>query len=130
MVVELCVDKSITVKHRALIVFKRSIMTIEEIIAKGKQYTMVLLKKGANYDNMEADALHQNHIAHLQYLFSLRDQGILAINGPVTDECDIVGVSIYNSGDKKEVESYVVNFAGYFADIMDALYPCYHEVCL
>jgi uncharacterized protein YciI len=79
-------------------------MTIEEIIAKGKQYTMVLLKKGANYDNMEPDDLRQNQMAHLEHLFSLPDKGILAINGPVTDEYDIVGVSIYNSADKKEVE--------------------------
>ena len=53
-------------------------MTIEEIIAKGKQYTIVLLKRGPNYDNMEADAIRQNQIQHLQYLFGLRDQGILA----------------------------------------------------
>jgi uncharacterized protein YciI len=94
-------------------------MTIEEIIAKGKQYTLVLLKKGANYDNMEPDILRENHMAHLQHLFSLRDQGILAINGPVTDECDIVGVSIYNSADKKEVESYVIDDPGVKAGRFD-----------
>ena len=87
-------------------------MTIEEIIAKGKQYTMVLLKKGANYDNMEPGDLRQNQMAHLEHLFSLRDKGILAINGPVTDEYDIVGVSIYNSANKKEVELYVTNDPG------------------
>jgi len=87
-------------------------MTIEEIIAKGKQYTLVLLKRGPNYDNMQPDILQQNHLAHLQHLFGLRDKGILAINGPVVDECDIVGVSIYNSADKKEVESYVINDPG------------------
>jgi hypothetical protein len=54
-------------------------MTIEEIIAKCKQYILVFLKKGPNYNNIEADALQQNHMQHLQYLFGLRDQGILAI---------------------------------------------------
>ncbi|HXL57965.1 MAG TPA: YciI family protein [Chitinophagaceae bacterium] len=87
-------------------------MAIEEIIAKSKQYAMVLLKRGPNYTNMEPDALQQNQMQHLQYLFGLRDQGILAINGPVTDESDIVGVSIYNSADKQQVESYVTNDPG------------------
>ncbi len=87
-------------------------MIIEEIIAKGKQYTIVLLKRGPNYDNMEADAVRQNQIQHLQYLFDLRGKGILAINGPVTDESEIVGVSIYNSSDKQEVESFVTNDPG------------------
>ena len=87
-------------------------MTIEEIIAKGKQYTLVLLKRGPNYDYMEADDLRQNQMQHLQYLFGLRDRGILAINGPVTDESEIVGVSIYNSANKEEVESFVTNDPG------------------
>jgi len=87
-------------------------MTLQEILAKGKQYTLVFLKKGHNYDMVNPKALEENQKQHLEYLMGLRAKGILAINGPLTDESDIVGVSIYNSSDLEYVQSLVSNDPG------------------
>jgi uncharacterized protein YciI len=87
-------------------------MTLQEILAKGKQYTLVFLKKGPHYDMLDPKELQQNQTQHLEYLLGLREKGILCINGPVTDECDIVGVSIYNSQHKDEIEALVSNDPG------------------
>jgi uncharacterized protein YciI len=87
-------------------------MTLNEILAKGKQYTLVFLKKGPHYDILDPKEVQQNQTQHLEYLLGLRAKGILSINGPVTDECDVVGVSIYNSPDKEYVESLVSNDPG------------------
>src|SRR5919206_227732 len=61
-------------------------MTLQEILAKGKQYTLVFLKKGPHYDILDPKELQQNQTQHLEYLLGLRAKGILSINGPVTDE--------------------------------------------
>lgn len=82
-------------------------MTLKEILAKGKQYTLVFLKKGPHYDMLDPKELQLNQTQHLEYLLGLRSRGILCINGPVTDECDIVGVSIYNSQNKDEINDLV-----------------------
>jgi uncharacterized protein len=87
-------------------------MTLKEILAKGKQYTLVFLKKGPHYDMLDPNELQQNQTQHLEYLLGLREKGILCINGPVTDECNIVGVSIYNSKDVGEIERLVTNDPG------------------
>lgn len=83
-------------------------MKLQEILAKGKQYTLVFLKKGPHYDMLDPKELQHTQTQHLEYLLRLREKGILCINGPVTDECDIVGVSIYNSYDKNEIEALVM----------------------
>jgi len=82
-------------------------MKLQEILAKGKQYTLVFLKKGPHFDMLDPKELQQNQTQHLEYLLGLREKGVLCINGPVTDECDVVGVSIYNSRDKEEIEALV-----------------------
>jgi uncharacterized protein YciI len=90
-------------------------MKLHEILAKGKQYTLVFLKKGPHYDMLDPKELQHNQTHHLEYLLGLREKGILCINGPVTDECDIVGVSIYNSHDKDEIEALVSKDPGVMA---------------
>ena len=87
-------------------------MKLQEILAKGKQYTLVFLKKGLHFDMLDPKELQNNQTQHLEYLLGLREKGVLCINGPVTDECDIVGVSIYNSHDKAEIEALVSNDPG------------------
>jgi len=82
-------------------------MKLHEILAKGRQYTLVFLKKGPNYDMLDPKEVQQNQTQHLEYLLGLREKGVLCINGPITDESDIVGVSIYNSHDKEEIEALV-----------------------
>jgi uncharacterized protein YciI len=40
---------------------------------------------------------------HLRYLFQLRAEGKLVINGPVLDDAELKGISIFNTTDKEEV---------------------------
>ena len=75
---------------------------IESEIAMGKKYTMVFLKKGPNRDHDEKTA-NEIQMAHLKHLFSLRQKGILLINGPILDDNEIRGVGIYNLVNKDEV---------------------------
>ena len=71
-------------------------------VAKGKGYTLVLLKAGPNRDMDEARA-NQIQMAHLQYLFGLIEDGVILINGPLRGNDTIRGISIYKSDDVEEV---------------------------
>ncbi len=75
---------------------------IQQQIAKGKQYTLVVKKNGPrrNQSEQEVEAIQ---LAHLKHLFTLREQGILLINGPLPDHPEIRSIGIYNSTDKEEV---------------------------
>ena len=76
---------------------------VQQIIAKGKLYCLFLYKAGPNRNQPpeEAEAIQW---AHLRYLFSLRAEGKLVINGPVTDDSDLAGVGIFNLTDVEEVK--------------------------
>jgi uncharacterized protein len=72
---------------------------IKQKISQGKKYTLVFLKAGSSRSQSEDDA-GKLQAAHLQYLFGLQEQGVLLINGPVLDDPNLRGVSIYNLSDK------------------------------
>jgi uncharacterized protein YciI len=63
---------------------------IQETVANGRGYTLVLLWKGPVRDRSEAEAdrLQQDHLRHL---FTLRNEGSLLLNGPVLDDGDLAG---------------------------------------
>ena len=75
---------------------------IENQISKGKRYILVIKKTGPNRDQSEKEA-EEIQEDHQKYLFTLKEKGILLINGPVLDDPGIKGIGIYNSADKKEV---------------------------
>lgn len=72
---------------------------IQQSVAKGKAYCLFLYLSGPNRDHSpeEADRIQA---AHLRYLFTLRQQGHLILNGPVTDEDPLKGIGIFNFTDK------------------------------
>lgn len=74
---------------------------IQAEISKGKQYCLFLYFSGPNRNQSEneSEKLQQEH---LRYLFSLREKGILILNGPVTDENPLRGIGIFNLSDKDE----------------------------
>lgn len=63
-------------------------------IAKGKKYTMIFLKEGPNRSQSEEEA-DKIQLAHLKYLFGLRQMGVLVVNGPLITHPEIRGVGIY-----------------------------------
>jgi uncharacterized protein YciI len=75
-------------------------------IEKGKQYVLMIYNEGPvrNQPPGEADKLQ---MAHLHYLFSLRAEGKLLLNGPVTDDSALSGIGIFNLTDLTEVEKLV-----------------------
>ncbi|HEU4717596.1 MAG TPA: YciI family protein [Bacteroidia bacterium] len=80
-------------------------MTNEEImsaVSKGKAYTLMFLYKGKNraQDKTEEDRLQMEHLA---YLFKLREEGKLLLNGPLTGEGDLRGIAIFSLTDTEEV---------------------------
>jgi uncharacterized protein len=72
-------------------------------IEKGKPYILMLYKDGPNR-NQSPEEAKELQMAHLRYLFSLREEGKLLLNGPVTDDSPLEGIGIFSSTDLKEVE--------------------------
>lgn len=74
--------------------------TVEEMAARrelARPYTLVLLRQGpASREDEERN--ERLHLGHLQHLTKLQLAGVLALNGPVLVEHDILGVSIYAAG--------------------------------
>ena len=74
---------------------------IQKKISSGKQYCLFLYLSGPyrNQSEAESELLQQEH---LRYLFQLREDGVLILNGPVTDEAPLRGIGIFNCTDKDE----------------------------
>jgi uncharacterized protein YciI len=76
---------------------------IREQIATGRQYCARVFKAGPNRNQPSAEADHIQ-MEHLRYLFQLRAEGKLLINGPVIDDPEVKGISIFNTTDVEEVK--------------------------
>jgi hypothetical protein len=66
-----------------------------QMLSTTKEYTMVLLKYGPNATREDARAIIWEHGRRN---FGLREEGKIAIVGPVTAEMDIVGLYVFNTG--------------------------------
>lgn len=75
---------------------------IQKEISQGKQYCLVLLKKGTD-THLDSAKLVQMQMQHLQTLFTLKLQGKLPIFGPLTEDIDLRGIGIFNLTDKTEI---------------------------
>jgi uncharacterized protein YciI len=76
---------------------------IQKKISSGKQYYLFLYLSGSNRNQSEAER-EKLQLEHLRYLFKLRDDGVLILNGPVTDESPLRGIGIFNCTDKEEAK--------------------------
>jgi uncharacterized protein YciI len=61
-----------------------------------RRYTLVFLRKGPAPRDDETRNEHLQ-LEHLQHLTKLQIAGKLVLNGPILDEHDILGVSVYAS---------------------------------
>jgi uncharacterized protein len=79
---------------------------IQDQVSSGKQYCLFLYHSGPNRNQSEAESekLQQEH---LRYLFKLREDGKLILNGPVTDESSLRGIGIFNCSDKEEAKHWL-----------------------
>lgn len=76
--------------------------TVRGTVARGRQYCVRVYKAGPNRGQPEAEA-ERIQKEHLRYLFYLKSEGILLLNGPVLDDPVLKGFGIFNSGDPAEV---------------------------
>jgi len=67
---------------------------IQEMLAKSKEYSMVLLKPGPKNT---AEGIQEILQEHVRRNFALSADGPLAIVGPVTQETEVSGLSIFNT---------------------------------
>lgn len=76
---------------------------IQKRIASGKQYCVRLYKAGPNR-NHPPDEAEQIQMEHIRYLFQLRAEGKLLITGPIIDDPELKGISIFKTTDTEEVK--------------------------
>lgn len=67
-----------------------------------KPYTILLLKKGPEFDSADAQQIIQSE--HLPHLFKLRAEGKMLLAMPIKDNTDLTGIAIYDSMDKEELK--------------------------
>jgi uncharacterized protein YciI len=75
---------------------------IHKASESGRQYCLRVYKAGPNRDQPpeEVDKIQREH---LRYLFQLRAEGMILINGPVIDDDELQGIAIFNTTDKEDV---------------------------
>jgi uncharacterized protein YciI len=67
-----------------------------------KTYYLGLLLRGPAYTTNMTPDVQQLHNAHLAHLFKLRDEGLIAYVGPLTDGGEKVGAAIYRTASRDE----------------------------
>lgn len=76
---------------------------IQKTVATGRAYCAFFYKAGPHRDLPPAEE-EQLQMEHLRYLFQLKAEGKLLINGPVTDDPVLKGIGIFNLTDKEAVK--------------------------
>jgi uncharacterized protein len=63
-------------------------------------YTLVLLKRGPKAFDFSEEELEELQTQHLAHLNSLREQGVILVGGPFSDQPDetLRGLSLYSVG--------------------------------
>ena len=79
---------------------------IMDQVKKGKQYILLLLKRGPNTDQNEEEG-QKIQMAHLHHLFTLKAEGKLVLAGPVDEDADLRGIGIFNLTDMEQVKKIV-----------------------
>lgn len=75
---------------------------VQKEITRGKQYFLVLLKRGSN-TSLDSATVAKNQENHLIYLFTLKREGKLPLFGPLLDSDDLRGICLFNVPTKAEV---------------------------
>ena len=81
---------------------------IMKIIAGGKRYVLGFYTAGTDrgQDEATSNSIQQQH---LEYMFGLRAEGKLILNGPLTDDSPIRGICIFALDDLDEAGRIMAN---------------------
>lgn len=72
-----------------------------QMISQAKLYSVVLLKSGPKYGTPESQPIIWEHARRN---FALREEGLLSIVCPVSDETDLKGIAIFNANQEQTKE--------------------------
>ena len=75
-------------------------------LASLSPYTLVVLRKGPNYENEDTTGIIQAE--HLPYVFKQREEGHMVLTFPIQDQTELAAIGIYNTLDKELVKSLTV----------------------
>jgi len=67
-------------------------------------FELVILRRPADAPEYDEETLDRLQLEHLAYRDQLREQGVLAVNGPVRDQPDesVRGMSLFRTGSLEE----------------------------
>ncbi|MEX2080480.1 MAG: YciI family protein [Dehalococcoidia bacterium] len=91
---------------------------VREQVARGRQYWLRFLWKGPRHGTLDEQAAGELQMAHLVYLFTLREQGKLVMNGPLTDDTDLRGVGVVTVESREEAEALGDNDPAVLAGVL------------
>lgn len=67
--------------------------SIKSAVSKAKPYSLVILRRGANYDSTS-----HLHMEHLKHIFTMREAGQQVLTCPVIGAGEIVGIALMPLG--------------------------------
>ena len=68
---------------------------MQQMMARTKEYCIVILKAGPNLNSERARTIIWEHARRN---FALRNEGVLSIVCPVADASEVTGIGIFNTG--------------------------------
>ena len=77
-----------------------------------EHFFVVLLKRGPNYTTDHSPQIDELQQAHLAHLWSQHEAGKLVVMGPVLDDSDIRGFSIYRVDSAEEIQALAADDPG------------------
>jgi len=77
-------------------------------VAKGKKFTLVVLKAGQPLKK-DAKTAQQMQMDHLVRLFQMEKDGKISVFGPVMNDSTIHGIIVFNSTDKEAIKKDLNN---------------------
>jgi hypothetical protein len=80
---------------------------LKEHVAKMKRFGMIVLERGPNYGSTESVMP-----AHATYWLKRREEGVVLINGPVLEDPNIVGIGLFQTDDREEIEKLMTQDPG------------------
>lgn len=91
------------------------------LLATAKSYSVVILRPGPKFDSDDAQAIIWEHGRRN---FGLRDDGVLAVVLPTTDESDVCGVGVF-AATVEDTIAIMAGDPGVAADVFSyEVHPC------
>lgn len=84
---------------------KVSMEFVQQELTKAKSYTLAFFIKGSNVESADDESAQRQQMAHLQYLFTLKEQNKLLLFGPLTDDGNMRGILIFSLTDVEQVKA-------------------------